>query len=140
MHFTLQIIVNFLLGEMDSKLGHLTLMKNFFHHSPDYNLCRVFGCKCFPWLKPLTSLNFNQDLLLVTLLDITQQLKAIDALILPLAKFVSPGMLFLMKPFSLLLLWLLLPFLILNLRSSGLQTLPHHIITLLLPPHQIISL
>ena len=38
-----------------SKLSNSSPYELLFQHPPDYNFLKVFGCQCFPWLKPYTS-------------------------------------------------------------------------------------
>ncbi|GMP54052.1 hypothetical protein CsSME_00019325 [Camellia sinensis var. sinensis] len=38
-----------------TKAPHSSPYELLFHKAPDYSFMRVFGCQCFPWLKPHTS-------------------------------------------------------------------------------------
>ncbi|BFG40530.1 hypothetical protein CerSpe_268040 [Prunus speciosa] len=33
-------------------LNHLSPFEKLFHRPPSYNMLRIFGCRCFPWLTP----------------------------------------------------------------------------------------
>lgn len=46
----------FLVNRLPSTtLHHNTPFEVLFHSLPDYSLFRVFGCPCFPWLRPYTA-------------------------------------------------------------------------------------
>lgn len=36
-------------------LNHMSPYQKIFGRQPDYNFLKIFGCSCFPWLKPYTS-------------------------------------------------------------------------------------
>ena len=38
-----------------SKLNHLSPFEKLYHQPPDYTLLKVFGCTCYPWLRPYHS-------------------------------------------------------------------------------------
>lgn len=46
----------FLVNRMPSlTLNNLSPFEVLFHQPPDYSTFKVFGCQCFPWLKPYVS-------------------------------------------------------------------------------------
>lgn len=58
LHFLFDVVATaiFLINRLpSSKLHNMTPFEKLFHKSPDFDFLKVFGCRCYPWLRPYAS-------------------------------------------------------------------------------------
>lgn len=78
-----------------------TLFGKLFHHHPNYKSLRVFGCLCYPWLRPYNTHKLETHSHPYVFLGYSIQHHACYCFDLKLIKFLCQGMMFLLKMFFL---------------------------------------
>jgi hypothetical protein len=94
------IATSYLINCTPSKIQNFdTPLNRLYHEKPDYHSLRIFGCLCWPNLRPYNSKNWNFAQKNVPYWAIVIFTRVSNALIFPPVESISPEMSFLMNQF-----------------------------------------
>ena len=92
------ITATYLINRLPSKvIGNSTPLERLYHQKPDYHYLKIFGCACYPNLRPYNHHKLEFVPLSVFFLVIATSIKGINVLKYPLDASIFHVMFFLMK-------------------------------------------